>query len=74
MDKNKKNFDSTDHTAGYRIFEIVHKIVDENPDADYFFLNDAVHDTIKEEFNYTHELRKEYQTAIRFVMDKKGSL
>ena len=54
------------------VFAVVHKIVNENPDADYFDINDMVHDELKKTFKYTHELRKEYQIHINFLLEKKG--
>jgi len=54
------------------VFANVKTIITHNPKADYYEVNDLVHDKVKEVFGYTHDLRKVYQDHIRFIFKKQN--
>ena len=68
----RKDFSNGDETTGFRVYEVTRKIVEANPEDDYYTINDKVHDELKKEFKYTHALRKAYQDVIRHLFKVQG--
>lgn len=72
MSDKKMVYVAGDTLMGMSLYAVTKTIIEENPDDDYYAINDKVHDKLKETFQYTHDLRKEYQNQIRYILKKNG--